>query len=108
MALLAAEALDLDHRQALHADFLQRLFHIVQLERLDDRFDFLHGPRPSRLSVGPPRRWGRGQGNVAASYPRSDRSFCTCLPSAHANCLNIRHGGNMTYLTSAQMRELER
>ena len=43
MALLAAKALDLDHGQALNADLLQRLFHLVQLERLDDGLDLFHG-----------------------------------------------------------------
>ena len=42
MALLAAEALGLGHGDALQADLLQRLLHLVELERLDDRFDLLH------------------------------------------------------------------
>ena len=46
VALLAAEALDLGHGQALDAGFLKRFLHLVQLERLDDRFDLLHGPTP--------------------------------------------------------------
>ena len=45
VALLAAEALDLGHRQARDADLGQRLAHFVELERLDDRFDLLHGSR---------------------------------------------------------------
>ena len=43
VALLAAESLDLGDRQAGDADFGQRLAHLVELERLDDRFDFFHG-----------------------------------------------------------------
>src|SRR6266496_4756002 len=43
VALLAAEALHLGHRKARDADFGQRLAHFVELERLDDRFDFFHG-----------------------------------------------------------------
>ena len=43
VALLAAEALRLDHRDALKADLLERLLHLVELERLDDGFDLLHG-----------------------------------------------------------------
>ena len=42
VALLAAEALGLDHGHALQADLLQRLLHLVELERLDDGFDLLH------------------------------------------------------------------
>ena len=42
MALLAAEALGFDHRDALQADFLQRFLHFIELERLDDRFNLFH------------------------------------------------------------------
>ena len=42
MALLPAEAFGLRDRDALDAHFLQRLFHFVEFERLDDRFDLLH------------------------------------------------------------------
>src|SRR5262245_4347413 len=42
MALLAAEALGLRHRDALDADLVQGLLHVVELERLDDGFDLLH------------------------------------------------------------------
>ncbi len=43
VALLAPKALGLGHRNAQKADFLQRLLHLIKLERLDDRFDFFHG-----------------------------------------------------------------
>jgi hypothetical protein len=42
MALLAPESLGLRDRDALKSDFLERFFNLVQLERLDDGFDFLH------------------------------------------------------------------
>jgi hypothetical protein len=42
MALLPAEALHLGDRDSRHTDFVQRVLHIVQLERLDDGFDLLH------------------------------------------------------------------
>ena len=42
MALLPAEALRLGDGDAADADFVQRLLHLIQLERLDDRFDFFH------------------------------------------------------------------
>ncbi len=51
MALLAAEALDLDHGQALHAHLLQGLLHFVELEGLDDRFDLFHACDSLRVSV---------------------------------------------------------
>ena len=44
VALLAAEALDLGDGEAGDADLGQRFAHFVELERLDDRFDLLHGP----------------------------------------------------------------
>ena len=42
MALLAAEAFGFGDRDALQADLLKRLLHLVELERLDDRFDLFH------------------------------------------------------------------
>ena len=48
MALLAAEALGLGHRDALDADFLQRFLHFVELERLDDGFDLFHACSSAR------------------------------------------------------------
>src|SRR5688572_32055738 len=42
MALLAAEAFRLGHRDALQADFLQRFFDFVELERLYDSLDLFH------------------------------------------------------------------
>ena len=44
--LLPAEALHLGDGQTGHADLRQRLAHLVELERLDDRFDFLHNTSP--------------------------------------------------------------
>src|ERR1019366_536536 len=48
VALLAAEALDFRHCDALHADRAQGLTHFVELERLDDRGHHLHGCTPSK------------------------------------------------------------
>ena len=45
VALLTAETLRLDDGDALEADLLERLLHLVELERLDDRFDLLHAAR---------------------------------------------------------------
>src|SRR5262245_41642441 len=56
VALLAAEALGLGYGDALEADFLQRLFHFIKLEGLDDRFDLFHCPlEPPRNRKG--RLW---------------------------------------------------
>jgi len=43
MPLLATEALNLGHGDALYADPRQRLSHVVQLERFDDCSDQFHG-----------------------------------------------------------------
>ena len=40
--LLPAEALGFGDGDALQSDFLKRLFHLVELEWLDDGFDLLH------------------------------------------------------------------
>ncbi len=42
MALLPAEAFGFEHRDALQADLVEGVLHLIQLEGLDDRFDLLH------------------------------------------------------------------
>src|SRR3546814_2025195 len=51
MAFLAPEALRLGHGDPRYAYFVQRFLHLIELERLDDRFDLFHAcfysrPRP--------------------------------------------------------------
>ncbi len=48
VALLAPESLHLRDGESGDADLRQRFADLVQLERLDDRFDFLHGGNVSR------------------------------------------------------------
>src|SRR6185369_9452186 len=70
LALLPAVALRLDDRQALDAQLLQRLFHFVQLERLDDGFDLFHrdgysnDAAPRAVEADGARRAGAGQARV--------------------------------------------
>src|SRR5579864_8293145 len=49
MALLPAEAADLGHREALDARLSERHLYLIQLVRLDDRFDHFHRSSPSVL-----------------------------------------------------------
>jgi hypothetical protein len=42
VSLLPAETLGLGDRDTLQSDFLKRLFHLVELEWLDDGFNLLH------------------------------------------------------------------
>src|ERR1700734_3074256 len=75
MALLAAEALRFQHGYALDSRLLQRLLHLIELERLDDRLDLFHFSRNSsspalrRRSYCPHRRrppgW-RARGSIAS------------------------------------------
>src|SRR6185312_228893 len=53
---LTAEALGLDHRDALQADLLQGLLHLVELEGFDDSLDLLHAvpAPPDERSRAPP------------------------------------------------------
>jgi hypothetical protein len=45
----------------LQSYFLQRLLHLIELKRLDDRLDFLHRVSVSRLRMeGSAPRWNRG------------------------------------------------
>src|SRR6266404_8492852 len=57
VSFLAAEAAHLGHGHADHADAGERLLDVVQLERLDDRFDLLHR--------GPPEGVPRSNGHAA-------------------------------------------
>jgi hypothetical protein len=43
MALLTAKAFGFSNSDARDANFVQRFFHLVQFEWLDDRFDLFHG-----------------------------------------------------------------
>src|SRR5215468_5965271 len=51
VALLPAEAADLGDRHADDPDAGQGLLHVVELERLDDGLDLLHGFLPERLGL---------------------------------------------------------
>ena len=46
MTLLASEALGLGHGYALQSNLLQRLLHLVELERFDDGFDLFQPISP--------------------------------------------------------------
>src|SRR4029079_16012420 len=50
VSFLAAEALGLGHRDALQADLLQGLFHLVEFERLDNGLDLLYRFATSRAA----------------------------------------------------------
>ena len=72
VALLASKALDLGDRQAGHADLAERLAHFLELERLDDGNDELHGLIPEVLAI-------RSMG--ARTISASERIVCkTFLP----------------------------
>src|SRR5262245_25937006 len=77
VALLAAEALGLGHGDALKADFLQRLFHLIKLEGLDDRFDLFH------CSLEPPRN--RKRTLVARALPSVFRKPTPSQSTPYAN-----------------------
>src|SRR5579859_2098538 len=71
MAFLPAEALGLGDGDALQTDFLQRLLHLIELERLDDRLDFLHCARSPGSAAGtraePSPGFSRSRARAAAA-----------------------------------------
>src|SRR5262245_5974224 len=70
VALLPPEPAHLGHRHADDADAGERLLDVVQLERLDDRFDFFHaGPPRSRPGAMPMPK------PPSAENPRSREDF---------------------------------
>src|SRR3546814_4141839 len=60
MPLLAAEALGLGDGDAADAHFVQRLLHLVELERFDNRLDLLHACLPLGLVAPVAVRAGSG------------------------------------------------
>src|ERR1700730_13122048 len=85
MALLPAKALGLGDGDALQADLLQRLFHFVELEWFDDRFDLLHCVS-SPLAL--PTRAGRDlpcfrlAGSMPSTLQAGNRLRIRCLIAA--------------------------
>src|SRR6266850_8183913 len=92
MALLPAETLHLGHGQAGDPDLRERFAHLVELERLHDRFDLLHGfpppgcghcivatwkafgsstPSPLSIRRNGTRSPGRSRSRATSSFPRS-------------------------------------
>jgi predicted N-acyltransferase len=71
--LLAAETLDLGDRQTRHADVRQGFAHLLELERLDDGGDLLHGPAPRGCDAAEFRRTPC----VRAALQADLRSFAT-------------------------------
>jgi hypothetical protein len=54
VALLTAKSFRFHHGNALQPDLVQRFFHLVQFERLDDSLDLLHArpiPGGARASL---------------------------------------------------------
>src|SRR6187402_1944386 len=74
--LLAAESFGLGDGDALQANLLQRLLHLVELEWLDDRLELLH-----RVSCPPGPR-----GNALAAAPTVSRVHAKAVGRAKAVC----------------------
>src|SRR6266508_2820390 len=87
--LLAAEALHLPRGETRDSDLGESLLHVVQLERLDDRLDLLHGGAPSgnwNWTLNPVARGGQpfvlGSRAPPARDPTTPRSSLPGLPPA--------------------------
>jgi hypothetical protein len=64
VSLLAAEALGFGNGDTLQSDFLKRLFHLVELEWLDDGFDLLHWAPPGQFKIAECSRYNVARGAV--------------------------------------------
>src|SRR5580692_11931007 len=116
MALLPAIALDLGDGHAVHADGQQRVAYVFELERLDDRYDELHGRilgrflgtfprrlvasngRPLRQST-PPRRgyeWRLGGPCDQVPRDRVPSDFAFAVPNI-LRFAATSHGGACAY-----------
>ena len=85
MALLAAETLGLGHRDALYAGLLQRLLDLIELEGLDDRFDFFHGREDSSVKPSSYSRY-RGAREPLCGLGRVNESRSLSIASSAAPC----------------------
>src|SRR5205085_636395 len=80
LAFLAPVALGLDDGHALDAEVLEGLLHFVELERLDDGFDLLHGSTGKRRTW-PQRLAPRSTGGGAATSAVQVNSRLVALDS---------------------------
>ena len=69
MAFLTSEPLDLDHAQALNTHVLKRLFHFIQLERLDDCLVYTYDALDEEDSVDDGGRRVRGKNLIKTGLP---------------------------------------
>src|SRR5262249_49839349 len=82
VALLSTEPSDPGDRHTDHADSGERLLDVIQLERLDDRFDLLHAFPPGRSTKATPMphlsKFASGISRTCARLPRGpDRPLPT-------------------------------
>src|SRR3984957_7197360 len=59
VAFLAPEPLGFSHGYSLQTDFLERLLHLIELERFDHGLDFFHRVSPPGPQGGRNHRWNR-------------------------------------------------
>ena len=79
---LAAESLGLDHGEALQTHLVQRLLHLVELERFDHRFDFLHHAPPGPWHLDPTcRTRAPCERQAVAARPGGIKDRRTAMPT---------------------------
>jgi hypothetical protein len=87
VALLPAEAFGLGHGDAFDSDFVESFLHFIQLERLDDGFDFFHriyvlwaGRRPKvQHNRPPPRSWWCRQPSRSKRRAKAEKAVSACI-----------------------------
>src|SRR5690606_6614847 len=92
MAALATEAFGFQHGHALQADPVKRLLHLVQLERLDDRFDLFHRCYPEKRRGDGGERLRSCTISSAASSSGA-RNMCDQRWGAPKMCSTARNSG---------------
>ena len=94
MTLLAAEALGLEHGDALEADLVEGVFDLVEFEGLDDRFDLLHLLKTLRMQAHQRRRQKTARTALGSKFDASNfhkyedgnlRSGALCLGGLDSN-----------------------
>src|SRR5581483_3163912 len=97
VTLLAAEALDLGHGDAGHAQVRQRLAHFVELEGFDDGDDQLHDAAPALVRSG---------ASILTVAPALVRIFA--LPRSRARCTGSGPGRQQETVTIQHRARLGR
>src|SRR3954470_23160678 len=95
----AAEAFDLADGHALNSELAEIVFYVVQLERLDDGFDFFHESSAADCVL---------VGRVRAAGPLNGLSACARVSNVRARCFSQISNPKKVAIGNAMSETIER